>query len=194
MRRIVVSEFISVDGVMEGPGPQDPYEHAGWTFKYQDPERMKYKFDEVMAHESLLLGRVTYEGFAAAWPNIKDEHGFADKMNSMAKYVVSTTLGPQNLTWQNSTLIGANAPEKIAQLKQQEGGDILVAGSGALVTTLLEHNLVDELRLMTFPVILGSGKRLFHGSPQPIGLELVEVQRYDSGTLTLTYHSDRTNA
>ena len=101
MRRIVVSEFVSVDGVMEGPGPQDPYEHAGWTFAYQDPERMKYKFDEVMEHEALLLGRVTYEGFAAAWPNMKDEHGFADKMNSMPKYVVSTTLRPEQASWQN---------------------------------------------------------------------------------------------
>jgi dihydrofolate reductase len=191
MRRIVVSEFISIDGVMDGPGPQDSYEHAGWTFKYQDPERMKYKFDEVMQHDAMLLGRVTYEGFAAAWPNIQDEHGFADRMNSMPKYVVSTTLRPEDLTWQNSTLIGENAPEQIAALKQQDGGDILVAGSGALVTTLIEHDLVDEYRLMTFPVVLGSGKRLFRGNRQPVGLELVDVQRYASGTLTLTYHAAR---
>jgi dihydrofolate reductase len=188
MRRIVVSEFVSVDDVMEGPGPQDPYEHAGWTFKYQDPERMKYKFDEVMEHDAMLLGRVTYEGFAAAWPNMKDEHGFADKMNSMPKYVVSTTLKPEDLSWQNSTLIGEKVPEKIAQLKQQEGGDILVAGSSVLIRTLLANDLVDEFRLMTFPVVLGSGKRLFGALSQPLGLELVDLQRYPSGTLILTYH------
>jgi dihydrofolate reductase len=191
MRRIVVSEFVSVDGVMEGPGPQDPYEHAGWTFKYQDPEGMKYKFDEVMEHDALLLGRVTYEGFAAAWPNMKDEYGFADKMNSMPKYVVSTTLRQEDLTWQNSTVIGENVPEKIAELKQQEGGDILVAGSSVLIGTLVEHDLVDEFRLMTYPVVLGSGKRVFAGASHPLGLKLVDVQRYGSGTLTLTYHPDR---
>jgi dihydrofolate reductase len=188
MRRIVVSEFVSVDDVMEGPGPQDPYEHAGWTFKYQDPEGMKYKYDEVMQHDAMLLGRVTYEGFAAAWPNMKDEHGFADKMNSMPKYVVSTTLKPEDLSWQNSTLIGEKVPEKIAQLKQQEGGDILVAGSSVLIRTLLANDLVDEFRLMTFPVVLGSGKRLFGALSQPLGLELVDLQRYPSGTLILTYH------
>src|ERR1700732_3806255 len=127
MRRIVVSEFISIDGVFEGPGPQDPYEHAGCTCDYQAPERMQYKLQETLEHDALLLGRVTYDGFAAAWPNITDEVGFAEKMNSMPKYVVSTTL--TDPTWQNTTVIADRVPERIAELKAAPGGDLLVAGS-----------------------------------------------------------------
>jgi dihydrofolate reductase len=187
MRRIVVSEFVSIDGVMEGPGPQDPYEHAGWTMAYHDPARMKYKLDEVMDAEALLLGRVTYDGFAAAWPQMEDPVGFAGKMNSMPKYVVSTTL--TDPSWNNTAVISGNVPEQIAELKQSGEGVLLVNGSSALLGTLLEHGLVDELRLMSFPVVLGSGKRLFGagGPAEPAKLELAAVDRYDSGVVTLTY-------
>ncbi|MHB8690701.1 MAG: dihydrofolate reductase family protein [Solirubrobacteraceae bacterium] len=187
MRRIVVSEFVSIDGVMEGPGPQDPYEHAGWTMAYHDPAQMKYKLDETMDAEALLLGRVTYDGFAAAWPQMQDPVGFADKMNSMPKYVVSTTL--TDPSWNNTTVIPGNVTERIAELKAAGGGDLLVAGSSVLIGTLLQHELVDELRLMTFPVVLGSGKRLFGAgsASAPAKFELAAVDRYDSGVVTLTY-------
>jgi dihydrofolate reductase len=189
MRRIVVTEFISLDGVIEDPGGAEGYAHGGWSFKYQDDARMKYKLDEVMAHDAMLLGRVTYEGFAEAWPGRTDEVGFADKMNSMPKYVVSTTL--KELTWENSTQISSNVPAAIAELKQGPGGDILVAGSARLVQTLVEHDLVDEYRLMTFPIVLGSGKRLFGELSEAVPLKLVDAQSYDSGVITLTYHRAR---
>lgn len=188
MRRIVVSEFVSLDGVMEGPGPQDPYEHAGWTMAYSDPEQMQYKLRETLEHEALLLGRVTYDGFAAAWPKMTDDAGFADKMNSMPKYVVSSTL--TDPSWTNTTVIADRAPERIAELKQGSGGDVLVAGSSRLVALLSEHDLIDELRLMTFPVLLGSGKRLFTGGGRT-ALALDAVDRYDSGVVTLTYRRER---
>jgi dihydrofolate reductase len=187
MRRIVVSEFVSIDGVMEGPGPQDAYEHAGWTMAYHDPAQTQYKLNEVLEAEALLLGCVTYDGFAAAWPQMEDPVGFAKKMNSMPKYVVSTTL--TDPSWNNTTVISSNVAEQIAELKQSGDGDLLVNGSSVLLGTLLEHELVDELRLMTFPVVLGSGKRLFgEGRPSSPGkFELAAVDRYDSGVVTLTY-------
>jgi len=185
MRRIVVSEFVSLDGVMEGPGPDDPYVHAGWTFAFQDAVGMKYKLDEVVAHDALLLGRVTYEGFAKAWPERTDEVGFAEKMNSMPKHVVSSTL--ESAEWNNSTIISGKIPAEIARLKQGRGGDILVAGSSRLVQTLLAEGLVDELRLMVFPIVLGSGKRLFGTSSDPVSLELASSTQLQSGTLILTY-------
>jgi dihydrofolate reductase len=181
MRRIVVTEFVSLDGVMEDPG--------GWSFKFPDPEGMRFKLDETLTHDALLLGRVTYEGFAAAWPSITDEVGFAEKMNGMPKFVVSTTL--TELAWNNSTLISANVTEEIAKLKDSDGGDILVAGSASLVATLMAHDLVDEYRLMVFPIVLGSGKRLFGASADPINLILASSRALDSGTLILTYHPAR---
>jgi dihydrofolate reductase len=189
MRRIVVTEFISLDGVIEDPGGAEDFKHGGWSFKFQDPEGMKYKLDEVMTHDAMLLGRVTYEGFAAAWPSITDEIGFADKMNSMPKYVVSTTLN--ELVWTNSTLIKENVAEEVSKLKQQPGQDILVAGSQTLISTLMAHDLVDEYRLMMFPLVLGSGKRLFGDSDDAITLTLADCKRLDSGTLILTYHPAR---
>ena len=189
MRRIVVSEFVSIDGVMAGPGPQDSYEHAGWTFQFDDPERRQYKLDEVREHEALLLGRITYDGFAAAWPNMNDPFGFAKKMNAMPKYVVSSTL--TDPSWNNTTVIDvADAPARIAELGQQDGGDILVAGSSVLFGMLVAHDLVDELRLMTFPIVLGSGTRLFGAGealPAPRTLALADVTQYASGVTTLTY-------
>jgi dihydrofolate reductase len=186
MRRIVVSEFVSLDGVMEGPGPDDPYVHAGWTFSFPDPVGMQYKLDEVMGHDALLLGRVTYEGFAKAWPGRTDDIGFAAKMNGMPKYVVSNTL--ELAEWDNTAIVRGEPFEEIAGLKETHGGDILVAGSGQLVQALLARGLVDELRLMMFPIVLGRGKRLFGSSPDPVGLELAGSTQLKSGTLILTYH------
>ncbi len=158
MGKLVVTEFVSVDGVFEDPGGAEDYEHGGWTFEYDRGEDgNKFKLDEVMEAEVQLLGRVTYEGFAAAWPSREGE--FADKLNDDPKYVVSTTL--EDPEWQNTTVISGDVPEEISKLKEQRGGVILVAGSGTLVGTLLESDLVDELRLMVFPTLLGRGRRLF---------------------------------
>ena len=160
MRRIVVSEFVSLDGIMEDPGGAESYEHGGWAFKFdRGAEGDKFKLDEVMEAEAMLLGRVTYEGFAQAWPSRTDEAGFADKMNSMGKFVVSNTLTAPK--WNNSTVISGDVPAEVAKLKEQPGGDLLVAGSAQLVHTLTEHDLVDEYRLMVFPIVLGHGKRVF---------------------------------
>lgn len=186
MRRIVVTEFVSLDGVMEDPGGAEGTEHGGWTFKFEDPEGMSYKLDEVMDHEAMLLGRVTYEGFAAAWPGIKDQVGFADKMNAMPKYVVSRTL--ERADWNNSSVLSGDVAEEVTALRQQEGGDILVAGSASLVRELIAHDLVDEYRLMVFPIVLGSGKRLFADAAGAPVLKLVDLKRLESGTVILTYH------
>jgi dihydrofolate reductase len=185
MRRIVVSEFLSLDGVMEDPGGAEGFAHGGWSFKFQHPEGMKYKLDEVLTHDTLLLGRVTYEGFAAAWPSMTDEVGFAEKMNGMPKFVASTTL--RELGWSNSTLLGADVPGEIAKLKVLPGQDILVAGSRTLIQTLMAHDLIDEYRLMVFPIVLGSGKRLFGESSDSRTLKLTDSRTLDSGTLILTY-------
>jgi dihydrofolate reductase len=175
VRRLVVSEFVTLDGVMEDPGGAEGFEHGGWAFRFdRGAEGDKFKLDEILASDALLLGRRTYEGFAEAWPSRTDEAGFADKMNSMQKFVVSRTL--ERADWSNSTVIDGDVPAEVARLKEQPGGDILVAGSAQLVHTLLEHDLVDELRLMVFPVVLGSGKRLFADGAAPIALKLVETR------------------
>ena len=185
MGRLVVTEFVSVDGVFEDPGGAENYEHGGWTFEYdRGEEGNKFKLDELMEAEVQLLGRVTYEGFAEAWPTREGE--FADKLNSDPKYVVSTTL--KDPEWQNSTVISENVPEEIAKLKEQTRGVILVAGSGTLVGTLLGADLVDELRLMVFPTVLGRGRRLFPDGidrlkltlmeSRPVGCDGVQIQIY----------------
>ncbi len=186
MRRIVVSEFVSVDGVMEDPGGAEGTRHGGWTFRFNDPDGMKYKLDEVLDHEALLLGRVTYEGFAAAWPGRTDDLGFAEKMNTMPKYVVSRTL--ERADWNNSTVLRGDVAGEVRSLRQQDGGDILVAGSARLVRALAAADLVDEYRLMVFPIVLGEGKRLFDEMADPVALRLVDVKPLHSGTLILTYH------
>jgi dihydrofolate reductase len=186
MRRIVVTEFISADGVIEDPGGAEGYRHGGWTFKFNDPVGMKYKLDETMDHEAMLLGRVTYEGFAKAWPGMTDEVGFADKMNSMPKYVVSKTLTQAD--WNNSTILSGDLADEVRALKQQNGGDILVAGSARLVRGLTDLGLVDEYRLMMFPIALGTGKRLFDGISDAAALTLTDVTPLKSGTVILTYH------
>ena len=184
MRRIVVSEFVSLDGVMEDPGGAEKFELGGWTMPYWDDEIGTYKFDELFASDALLLGRVTYQGFAAAWPSSTDEAGFADRMNSLPKYVVSTTL--EQVEWNNSRLLKGNVAEEVSKLKQQPGQDILIAGSGELVRSLMHHDLIDEYRLLVYPVVLGSGKRVFTNGSNAT-LRLVETRTFSSGVVLLHY-------
>src|SRR6185312_14658253 len=158
MGRVVVTEFISLDGVIEAPGGGEDFEHAGWTFEISRGEAGdKFKVDETRDSAALLLGRVTYEGFAAAWPSMEGE--FADKFNSMPKYVVSSTL--VDPSWTNTTVLGGDVASSVAKLREEVAGELHVHGSARLVQALIEHDLVDELHLMIFPVVLGSGKRLF---------------------------------
>src|SRR5919108_3840797 len=160
MGRIIVTEFISLDGVVEDPGGAEDFKHGGWSFEFsRGEEGDKFKLDETMSSDALLLGRVTYEGFAKAWPDREDEFGFADKFNTMPKYVLSRTLSDP--TWNNTTVLDGDLREAVAQVKQAHDGEIVVHGSPTLVQGLLENDLVDELRLMVFPVVLGAGKRLF---------------------------------
>jgi dihydrofolate reductase len=185
MGKVVVSEFITLDGVVEDPGGAEDFDRGGWAFNFdRGPEGDTFKLDEVMASEALLLGRVTYEGFASAWPSRTDEVGFADKFNSMPKYVVSTTL--EDPEWNNSTVIGGDVAEAVAALKREVDGDILVNGSVQLVRTLMEHDLVDEYRLMIFPTVLGAGKRLFGESGEAVALRLVDAKPAGE-TLILIY-------
>lgn len=184
MRQLIVSEFVTLDGVMEAPGGEPSHPHTGWVFDYMSPEQEAYKLDEVKAAESLLLGRVTYEGFAAAWPSVEGE--FGDKMNGMSKLVASTTL--RDLDWNNSTLLEGDVPQAVAALKRGDGGPILVAGSCTLVHSLLEHELVDEWRLMIFPVVLGSGLKVFPETPRKTPLRLVDTQAFGTGVVVHTYH------
>jgi dihydrofolate reductase len=184
--KIVVTEFVSLDGVMEAPGGGEDYKHAGWTFEIsRGDEGDKFKLDETLASDALLLGRVTYEGFAAAWPSRTDEAGFADKFNSMPKYVVSSTL--EDPEWNNSTVLKGDLATEVADLKEQHDGDIVVHGSARLVQTLLEHDLVDELRLMVFPVVLGRGKRLFGETSDKKQLRLTDSKMVGDGVAILIY-------
>jgi dihydrofolate reductase len=175
MGRVVVTEFISIDGVFEDPGGAEGYEHGGWTFEYdRGNEGNEFKMQELMAAEIQLLGRVTYEGFAEAWPQREGE--FADKINRGRKVLVSTTL--TDPSWENTDVISADVPAQLAKLREATDGDILVAGSGRLAATLLEHDLVDELRLMVFPTVLGRGRRLF-----PEGIDRLKLRLADSRTV-----------
>jgi len=160
MRKLIVTEFISLDGVIDSPGGEPGYAHSGWTFNAveSDPTMYDFKLEETLESEALLLGRVTYDGFSAAWPERSDDP-FADKFNSMPKYVASTTL--TDPTWNNTHVLEDDVAEAVRELKEGEGGPIVVHGSGNLVSTLYQADLVDEWRLMVFPVILGSGNRLF---------------------------------
>jgi dihydrofolate reductase len=189
MGRIVVTEFVSIDGVMEDPGGAEGTRNAGWTFRFNSgAEGQRFKLDELMSAEALLLGRVTYQGFAAAWPTIEDPVGFADKMNSMPKYVVSNTLVDGDASWTNSTVVRGDTMAELTALKASVTGDLLVAGSASLVQLLAEHGLIDEYRLMVFPIVLGSGKRLFGDISEPPVLSLDEVLEVGDGVLALTYH------
>jgi dihydrofolate reductase len=186
MGKIVATEFISLDGVMEDPGGAEGFEHGGWTFEVsRGEEGDKFKLDELNEAEAQLLGRVTYEGFAAAWPTMEDPVGFADKMNSMPKYVYSTTL--ESAEWENSTVLSGDFAASIGTAKEDVDGVILVAGSARLVQGLIAADLLDELRLMVFPVILGGGKRLFADDGRKVPLTLTDAQSIGDGIQLVTY-------
>jgi dihydrofolate reductase len=186
MGKIVVTEFVSLDGVIEDPGGSENYKHGGWTFEIdRGEEGDKFKLGELVEAEAQLLGRVTYEGFAAAWPTMEDGAGFAEKMNAMPKYVVSSTL--QEASWNNSTILAGELADEVAKLHREVDGVILVAGSAQLVQGLLERDLVDELRLMVFPVVLGEGKRLFGDISEKKPLRLTDSKVLGDGIALLTY-------
>jgi dihydrofolate reductase len=186
VRRVIASEFVSLDGVVEDPS---------WTFQFSSVEQENFKFDELAESDVLLLGRVTYEGFAAAWPIMMEQYEgprraelgeYTDMMNGYPKYVVSTTL-EEPVEWNNSTLINGNVEEEVTRLKQQFGRDILVFGSGELANTLMQHGLIDEYRLMVFPIVVGSGKRLFEDDIETTVLELVDTKTFGSDVVVLSY-------
>ena len=184
MGKIVVTEFISLDGVIEDPGGAEDYGRGGWAFDFdRGTEGDKFKMDELLEAEAQLLGRVTYEGFAAAWPRMEDEQGFAERMNSMPKYVASRTLNEAE--W-NATIIEGEVAAEVAKLKEGSGGDLLIYGSGDLVDELTRGGLIDEYRLMVHPVVVGSGKRLFN-EVTTTTLGLVESTITDTGVCVLTY-------
>ena len=184
MGKIVVTEFVSLDGVMEDPGGAEGFRHGGWSFAFdRGDEGDQFKLEETLSSEALLLGRVTYDGFAAAWPSREGE--FADKFNTMPKYVVSSTL--EKPEWNNSIVLNGDVAAEVPKLRDRHDGDIVVHGSGQLVQTLLEHDLVDELRLMVFPVVLGSGKRLFGETSGEKRLRLVDSKVVGDGVAILVY-------
>jgi dihydrofolate reductase len=187
MGKLIVTEFITLDGVIEDPGGSENFDRGGWAFKFdRGQEGDKFKLDETLEAEAQLLGRVTYEGFATAWPERTDEVGFAEKMNAMPKYVVSSTL--QDLTWNNSTRTDGDVADEVAKLKEQIAGDILVHGSATLVQALVENDLVDQLHLMVFPTMLGAGKRLFGNTSSAKAFQLVESRPVgDDGVVILRY-------
>jgi dihydrofolate reductase len=192
MGKLVVSEFITLDGVIESPGPGDDFEHAGWSFAYsRGEEGDKFKYDELMAADAQLLGRVTYQGFAQAWPNMTGAGEFGEKMNGMPKYVVSSTLTSAEADWNNSTVIDGDLAREVAALKDRYSGDVLVGGSATLAQGLAAEGLIDEYRLMVFPLTLGSGKRLFDGSERS-ELRLADSKTVGSdGIVILTYQPVR---
>jgi dihydrofolate reductase len=183
-RKLVVIEYVSLDGVVEDPGGSEKQSFGGWTGPYWGDDIGASQLEALLASDAILLGRVTYDGFAAAWPKMKDEAGFADRFNSYPKYVVSTTL--ENPEWNNSHVIKANVADEIAALKRQAGQDIVCYGSPTLVQTLLQHDLVDELRLLIYPVVIGEGKRLFHEGTKAT-LRPFETQTFASGVVMVKY-------
>jgi dihydrofolate reductase len=186
MRKIVAAEYVTVDGVMTDPGGVGEIEHGGWSNAYFNDELAKYQSDQLFASDALLLGRVTYEGFAAAWPSQEEEEGeFGIRMNALPKFVASTTL-TEPLEW-NATLLEGDVAEAVRRLKQQPGQDILVYGSGELVNTLMRHDLIDEYRLMVHPVILGVGQRLFREGSERTALRLAAAETTGTGVVMATY-------
>jgi dihydrofolate reductase len=186
MGKLIVSEFITLDGVIEDPGGSENTEHGGWSFQHPAPDGQQFKVDELQAADVQLLGRVTYQGFAAAWPAMEEAAGdFGRKMNAMPKVVVSTTL--TEASWNNTTIISGDLPGEVARLKQRYDGDILVGGSATLARSLAEHNLIDEYRLMVHPVVLGHGKRLFGEGFPATGLELADCGNVGPSVLLLIY-------
>jgi dihydrofolate reductase len=188
---IIVTEFVSLDGVMEDPGGAEDFKYGGWTFEIsRGDEGDQFKLEETLNTDALLLGRVTYEGFAASWPSREGE--FADKFNALPKHVVSSTL--RSPEWNNTTVLDGDVVGSVSRLRDELTGNIVVHGSGRLVQALLEHDLVDELRLMVFPVVLGSGKRLFGETNDKKRLHLVDSQMVGDGVLILVYRRSRERA
>ncbi len=185
MGRIILSPLITLDGVVEAPGGEPGFKYTGWSGEYFTDEYLQLKLAEVLSVSALLLGRKTYEGFAEAWPQRTDDIGFADRMNSLPKHVVTTTL--TSLAWNNSHIIRSDVPASIAALKKEQAGDILVVGSGTLVQTLLQHDLVDEFRLMLHPTMLGIGAGLYRNIGERKFLRLTGTSVLDSGIVILTY-------
>ncbi len=186
MGRIVVTEFVSLDGVMEGPAGDDDFVRGAWSFEVdRGEEGDKFKLDETLEAQALLLGRRTYEGFAAAWPSRAGE--FADKFNNMPKYVVSSTL--EDPEWNNTTVLRGDPREEVSNLKREQEGDIVVHGSAQLVHALVENDLVDELRLMVFPVVLGTGKRVFGETSDKKRLKLADSKTVGDGVMILVYET-----
>ena len=184
MGRIVVTEFISVDGVVEDPGGSEDFKYGGWSFEFaRGDEGDQFKLDETLASDALLLGRVTYEGFADAWP--KRDGEFADKFNDMPKYVVSSTL--ENPDWANSTVLKGDLAEEVAKVRDRHEGDVVVHGSPQLVQALIDEDLVDALHLMVFPVVLGSGKQLFGATGDKKALKLTDYKIVGDGVAILVY-------
>ena len=184
MRKLIVTEFLSLDGVMEAPGPSDDFKLAGWTVPFRNEKTGTFKRDELYAGGALLLGRKTHEVFARAWPKMNDPQGFAVRMNGLPKHVVSSTL--KDLTWNNSHILSGDLADGVRALKTEPGGDILVYGSGKLAGALLHLGLVDELRFLIFPVVLGSGQRFFEQPPY-VTLQTIETRDMDSGVTLLRY-------
>ena len=188
MGKIVITEFVSLDGVIEAPGGGEDFRHGGWSFDIdRGDEGNKFKLDETMASEALLLGRRTYEGFAAAWPERDGE--FADKFNSMPKYVVSSTLTDPE--WSNTTVLSGDLAGEMEKLKQSHDGDVVVHGSAQLAQALVDQGLVDELRLMVFPVVLGDGKRLFGATSDKRPFTLTDSKVVGDGVAILVYRPTR---
>ena len=190
MRKLVVGTFLSLDGVMQAPGgpdedPSDGFTHGGWSVTYWDDAMGQIISEWAEQWDGLLLGRKTYEIFAAHWPHVTDDNPVASKLNSVRKYVASTTL--TSVEWNNSTLIDGDLAEEITKLKDQPGGEIQVQGSWQLIQTLIKHDLVDEYRLWIFPVLLGSGKRLFGDGTMPTGLRLVDTKTSSTGVVIHSY-------
>jgi dihydrofolate reductase len=184
MGRIVVTEFVSLDGVMEDPGGAEDFQYGGWSFEIsRGDEGDQFKLDEAFASDALLLGRKTYEGFAEAWPSRDGD--FADKFNGMPKYVVSSTL--EDPEWNNSTVLEGDLEQAVAKVRNENEGDVVVHGSAQLAQWLLEHDLVDELRLMVFPVVLGAGKRLFGDTSAKKALQLADSKMVGDGVAILVY-------
>jgi dihydrofolate reductase len=187
MSRIVVSQFVSVDGVIEDPVGMEELGRGDWTRASSGPEGGKYKVDEIMDAAVMLLGRKTYEGYAAAWPGRDGE--YAGKLNGMPKYVVSSTLSDPE--WSNTTVLQGDAASAVRKLKERTDGDILVHGSAELTYALMEHDLVDEWRLMMFPIVVGAGKRFFGDPGKAVDLRLVESRAVGEGVAIMTYEPVR---
>jgi dihydrofolate reductase len=190
MRRIVAVEYVTVDGVMTDPGGVGEIEHGGWSSEYFNDELAKQQSDRLFASDALLLGRVTFEGFAAAWPSIEETEGeFAVRMNALPKYVASRSL-EEPLAW-NGTLLKGDLVEEVARLKQEPGQDLLIYGSSEVVNALHPHGLIDEYTLMVFPVTLGGGKHLFRDGTAKTDLRLTDSKATDSGVVVLTYQTTK---